>query len=218
MKSTSILEYCKEKEIAFLPIWFRHLWLRLTTKQNIVSGGHVSLSGKIDVKGRLMIGMDNIILSLPKTSTWIKTAGDFMCNGIVNIHRGCRIEVAEGAKLELNNCFINNNCLILCQHGISIGVDTAIGWNTQILDEDFHEVVRCERDVLRGGGDIRQEINIGKHVLIGNNCYIYKGVTIADGCVVASNSVVKKSLLKPNTLYAGSPVKEICEIKEWTSC
>ena len=68
-----------------------------------------------------------------------------------------------------------------------------------------------------GGGDIRQEINIGKHVLIGNNCYIYKGVTIADGCVVASNSVVKSSLLESSTLYAGVPAKAICKIENWTN-
>ena len=58
-------------------------------------------------------------------------------------------------------------------------------------------------------------MEIGKHVLIGNNCYNYKNVKIADGVVVASNSVVKKSLLEPNTLYAGVPAKEICKIDNW---
>ena len=62
-----------------------------------------------------------------------------------------------------------------------------------------------------GGG-----VKIGKHVLIGNNCFIYKDVVIADGCVVASNSVVKNSLLEPNTLYAGVPAKAICKIEKWT--
>lgn len=217
MRAKDLYSYCKMNGVAFITSWFRHVWLRLSIKQNIVVGRKVTLCGKPDVRGRLMIGMDNSILSLPKTRTWIKNAGELICSGIVDIHRGCRIEVADGAQLVLDNCFVNNNCLILCQHGISIGTNTAIGWNTQICDEDYHKVIRCERDVLRGGGNIRQEINIGKHVLIGNNCFIYKEVTIADGCVVASNSVVKKSLLKPNTLYAGNPAKEICEIKDWTN-
>lgn len=46
-----------------------------------------------------------------------------------------------------------------------------------------------------------------------NNCFIYKNVEIADGCVVASNSVVKKSLLEPNMLYAGVHAKAICKIE-----
>ena len=217
MRAKALYAYCKSKEFLFFPIWLRHLWLRLTTKQNLVVGRYVSMCGAPDVNGRLMIGMDDSVLSLPQTYTLLKIAGELICRGIVNIHRGCRIEVAKGAQLVFENCFVNNNCLILCQHGIKIGSESAIGWNTQICDEDYHEIVRCERDVLRGGGDIRQEINIGKHVLIGNNCYIYKGVTIADGCVVASNSVVKSSLLESNTLYAGVPAKAICKIENWTN-
>ena len=64
--------------------------------------------------------------------TTIKMCGRLMVNGISRIQRGCRIEVCENATLELNNCFVNNNCLILCGHSISIGAGTAIGWNTQI--------------------------------------------------------------------------------------
>lgn len=218
MKAKALYTYCRNCGVPFLHTWLRHLYLLLTTKQNVVVGQDVSMDAKPMVNGRLMIGMDNSILSLPKSSTWIKNAGEFICKGIVDINRGCRIEVSEDARLVLDNCFINNNCLILCQHEMSVGSGTSIGWNTQICDEDYHEVVRCEYDVLRVvGGNIRQGIVIGKHVLLGNNCFIYKGVTIADGCVVASNSVVKKSLLKPNTLYAGNPAKEICEIQSWTS-
>ena len=58
-------------------------------------------------------------------------------------------------------------------------------------------------------------MNIGKNVLITNHCYIYKGVTVADGCVVASNSVLKNSFTKPNMLIAGNPAREIEEIKGW---
>ena len=152
--------------------------------------------------------------------TVCKLIGTLIVNGIVRIQRGCRIDVGDAAMLELNNCFINSNCIILCQHGISIGYGTAIGWNTQICDEDYHQVICANTLNTPNSQDFdgtSREIKIGNHVLIGNNCFIYKGVSIADGCVVASNSVVKKSLLEPNTLYAGVPAKAICKIENWTN-
>lgn len=219
MRIRDIYTTCKQSDICFVPTLIRHWSWRVVRHANVLLSPcvHWSGNGIINIHGRLTIGFDNSILSHPHTPTTIKMFGNLIVNGIARIQRGCRIEIGEGATLELNNSFINNNCLILCQHGISIGAETSIGWNSQICDEDYHEVVRCEQPSKRGGGDIRCNIVIGNHVLIGNSCFIYKGVHIADGCVVASNSVVKSSLTEPNTLYAGAPAKAICKIEKWTN-
>ena len=219
MRIRDIYTTCKQSDINFIPTLIRHWYWRIVRHANLLISSRVfwSGNGNANINGRLTVGFDNSILSHPHTPTTIKMFGNLIVKGIVRIQRGCHIEVGEGATLELNNCFINNNCLILCEHGISIGAETAIGWNTQICDENYHEVIRREQTLKRGGGDIRNNIAIGKHVLIGNNCFIYKGVHIADGCVVASNSVVKSSLMEPNTLYAGVPAKAICKIENWTN-
>lgn len=145
---------CKKNGIRFVPTLIRHWYWRIVGHVNILLSSHVHWFGndKTDIRGRLMVGFDNSILSHPNTPTTIKMFGNLIVNGIVRIQRGSRIEVGEGATLELNNCFINNNCLILCEHGLSIGAETAIGWNTQICDEDYHDVIRCERHSKRGGG------------------------------------------------------------------
>ena len=57
-------------------------------------------------------------------------------------------------------------------------------------------------------------IFIGDHVWIGANSTILKGVSIGDGAIVAAGAVVTKDV-KPNTIVAGCPAKEIKEIKEW---
>ena len=144
---------CKQSGISFVPTLIRHWYWRLVRHVNILLSPHVHWFGKgrININGRLMAGFDNSVLSHPNTPTTIKMFGNLIVTGIVRIQRGSRIEIGEGATLELNNCFINNDCLILCEHGLSIGAESAIGWNTQICDEDYHEIVRCERDVLRGG-------------------------------------------------------------------
>lgn len=151
---------CKQSGISFVPTLIRHWYWRIMRHANVLLSPCVRWLGKgiTNINGRLMVGCDNSILSHPNTPTTIKMFGNLNVNGIARIQRGCRIEVANGATLELDDCYINNNCLILCQHGISIGTETAIGWNTQICDEDYHEIVRANKQNptqiarLRGGG------------------------------------------------------------------
>lgn len=49
---------------------------------------------------------------------------------------------------------------------------------------------------------------IGSNVWIGNHVSITKGTVIADGCIVASCSVVNKQFHTANTLIAGVPAQE----------
>lgn len=44
---------------------------------------------------------------------------------------------------------------------------------------------------------------IGDHCFIGSNVTIAKEVTIANGCMISSNSFVRHSCLEPNTLMGG---------------
>lgn len=164
MRIQDVHTICKQNNIRFLPTLLRHLYWRFVCHANVLLSPRVCWSGngKVNICGRLMIGFDNSILSHSNVPTTIKLSGNLITNGTVRLQRGSRIEVGDAATLELNNCFVNNNCLILCQHGISIGYGTAIGWNTQICDEDYHEVLRantCDlneiQDFARGGGKNR---------------------------------------------------------------
>jgi acetyltransferase-like isoleucine patch superfamily enzyme len=59
-----------------------------------------------------------------------------------------------------------------------------------------------QRNVLRG------KIVIGKDVFIGTNAVVHPGVTIGEGAVVGSCSLVLQDC-EPWTIYAGVPCKEI---------
>lgn len=138
MRIRDIYTACKQSDICFIPTIIRHWYWRVVRHVNILLSPHVHWfgNGKTDIHGRLMVGFDNSILSHPNTPTSIKMFGNLIVNGIARIQRGCRIEIGEDATVKLDNCFINSNCLILCQHSISINVETAVGWNTQICDDD----------------------------------------------------------------------------------
>ena len=56
----------------------------------------------------------------------------------------------------------------------------------------------------------RSFVKLEKHSFIGTNAIIHPGVTIAEGCVIGSGSVVTKST-EPWSIYHGSPAKKVKE-------
>jgi acetyltransferase-like isoleucine patch superfamily enzyme len=55
---------------------------------------------------------------------------------------------------------------------------------------------------------IHQEVNIGKHVVIGTGSVILPGVFLCDGCAVGAMSLVNKSFNIPEIIF-GIPAKSI---------
>ena len=71
---------------------------------------------------------------------------------------------------------------------------------------------------IKVGERINQQLNSSEAITIGNdvwlasNVTILKGVAIADGAVVAANSLVNKDI-GPNEIWAGTPAKKIGDRK-----
>lgn len=100
------------------------------------------------------------------------------------------------------NVVINQYCLLDCRHyPIHIKHNTDIGPYTRIWtlghnpDSPVHEV--------KGAA-----ITIGHHVWIASGVIILPGINIGDGAVVASGSVVHKSI-DEMSIVAGNPAQEI---------
>ena len=91
---------------------------------------------------------------------------------------------------------IGNNCQI------TSGVKMFTHGGGQILRDKYPDF------------DIFGKINIGDYVYIGANAIIMPGVTIEDHVLVASGSVVTKSL-RARGVYGGNPAKYICSIDEY---
>jgi acetyltransferase-like isoleucine patch superfamily enzyme len=128
-------------------------------------------------------------------------------NGAVLVGPGVRLLVGEQAVLELDDVYINSDSSIVCCKHVKIGKGTTIGWDVEILDNDFHRLVRENYEVSK-------PILIGSHVWIGNRAMILKGVTIGSGSVVAAGAVVTKNVPE-NTLVAGVPAKVIRKDIHW---
>lgn len=122
------------------------------------------------------------------------------------ISNGCSIYVASNAYLSLEKDVFLNACVkICCEKAITIGSQTRISWESQIIDTDFHYFVSDQKIK-----NCQKKIVIGKNVWIGNRVTLNKGSEIADWSIIASGSLVNRNFSnQSHVLLAGMPAKII---------
>lgn len=100
--------------------------------------------------------------------------------------------------------YINSGCLMMSAGGITIGDDTQIAANVQLISNNHdlkdRQVITCK------------PIVIGKNVWVGAGATILPGVKIGDNSVVGASSVVTKDV-PSDTVVAGNPARFIKDIK-----
>lgn len=129
-----------------------------------------------------------------------KTAG--MRTKSSNIRSGCTF---RGKNLVIeNDVFLNHNVFIDSWEKVTIKENTAIAFDVLICTSS-HKIGESAK---RAGISDRKPVNIGKGCWIGARATILPGVIIGDGCVIAAGAIVTKDC-KPNTLYAGTPAREV---------
>lgn len=119
------------------------------------------------------------------------------------------IETFGDGYVELGDNTGASSVVISSRSRIVIGKRCKIGGNVRIFDHDFHsldfEVRRSEKDSQHVES---QPINIGNDVFIGTNAIILKGVSIGERSIVASGSIVTKSI-PVDQVWGGNPAKFI---------
>jgi acetyltransferase-like isoleucine patch superfamily enzyme len=114
------------------------------------------------------------------------------------------------SKIEIGrNVWVNNNAAMISEgEGIFIGDNTLIGVNFCAMDSDFHDL----NPEKRMNGEAKTgAIRIEANVFIGSNVTILKGVSIGENSVIASGSVVTRSI-PGNTIAGGNPCKIIKDL------
>jgi acetyltransferase-like isoleucine patch superfamily enzyme len=92
--------------------------------------------------------------------------------------------------------------VIVCRLEVRVGAGSFLGWETLIMDTDFHHVVRAGDTKER---PVDQAVTIGETVWIGARSVILKGSVIGDGSVVAAAARVAGRFPEPNQLLVGNP-------------
>jgi acetyltransferase-like isoleucine patch superfamily enzyme len=158
----------------------------------------------IETTDRLEIGINYVGFIHKTDKTLLNIKGKLKLNGNYSIGRGCRFDIGKNAVVSIGKGgYTNCNTTFIIMHRLTIGDNCAISWDCQFLDEDFHKII------YDGKKESNNSIVIGNNVWIGCGVKIYKSTIIPNGCVIASNSVVKGKFSLENTIIGGNPAKVI---------
>lgn len=207
-----LYDRCKKSRSWFVLVLLRALYYKLVHGKMLLLNQHATIIGvrNLTLGGYMRVGLGHPDFVLPSEKTYLNIRGKVHIKGNHIVSKGCRWDIAKDAVVTIgNNGYMNANTKLIIMHRLDIGDECAISWDCQFLDEDFHEIQ------YEGKKDTDSSIIIGNHVWIGCGARIYKGTVIADGCVVASDSVVRGKFLTPNCIIGGNPAKVIKENIVW---
>lgn len=126
--------------------------------------------------------------------------GTVQFEGTAYLGSGSRISVSDSGKLVLGDNFvITGASTIICEKEITFGNECLLSWDVLLMDSDFHDII-----VDAEKTNYPQPINIGNHVWIGCQNTILKGVNIPDNVIIASNSVITRSVEESNIIVGGN--------------
>ncbi|MBV8756668.1 MAG: acyltransferase [Deltaproteobacteria bacterium] len=144
----------------------------------------------------------------------------------IAIGRDCFVEgtlVTETAAASVvlgDNVFVGAETLLAAAAGIVVEDDVLISYQCLVTDADNHSLRYSERkDDLRrwlaGKHDwsrvAKAPVRICRGAWLGARVIVTKGVTIGEGAVVGTGSVVTKDVA-PYTIVAGNPARVIREL------
>jgi acetyltransferase-like isoleucine patch superfamily enzyme len=131
----------------------------------------------------------------------------------VEIRSGVCIEAyAPGGSVVLrlaDRVVVGHNVRFVAVNGIYVGEDVGVGHGTTIADtiHDWTEVVEgvpASRSSFVEGPPLRIE----RGAWIGNNCQLYRGITIGERAIVAPGSVVTRDV-PAETMVSGNPGRRV---------
>ena len=191
-----------KKIVPFIRFLVHYLFLDKCGLKNYVYTA-VRFSGRRKIK----IGRNNIFSNNSSLLADSGIKNDFIEIGSYNIISSYSICKSHGGFVKIgNNNFIGERSQIQGKGGATIGNQCMIAANTFISSSNHDYSDPQSIEYLKK--EIGKPVNIGNKVWIGANCVITAGVTIGDCAIIGAGSVVTQSI-KPYTLVAGVPAKEI---------
>lgn len=136
-----------------------------------------------------------------------------------SVHGLTAFDVGPRGVVTFGAFSITNGSQFVCDQEITIGTGSMLGWNTVIMDSrraPLDPVARraaLERVPHHPQRRLLAEVEtapvrIGSNVYVGFDVMILPGVTIGDGAVVGSRSVVFEDV-PPHTVVVGNPARVV---------
>ena len=134
-----------------------------------------------------------------------------------SVHGLTAFDLGPRGRLLFGAFSITNGTQFVCDSEITIGTGTMLGWNSVVMDS-FRvpvepETRRAVMEQVPTSAPRRllaqvetAPVRIGSNAYIGFDVMVLPGVTIGDGAIVGSRSVVTEDV-EPHTVVAGNPAR-----------
>lgn len=148
---------------------------------------------------------------------WINGVGDIIVGDDVLVDGKCGINFGamftQRPELVIgSHTTIGHGCVFTVARRVEIGSNCLFASNVFVFDSPGHQNDPAARLAhLPPRDEDVKPIKIGDNVWIGNGCVICPGVTIGEGSVVATRSVVTNDV-PPYSLVAGYPARKIATL------
>jgi len=165
---------------------------------------------------------DNSVITGPDAFKRFRTTRD---PGLV-IGANCTMDLTHfsfqpDGQVEVGDWCVFASVVLMCEERITIGNHVAIGWNSYVMDSDFHPMEPVQRlaDALAcsplGGPPVikrptipTRPVVIEDDVWIGPGCMIFKGVRIGAGSFIEPGSVLTTDV-PPRSRVLGNPAQVV---------
>ena len=130
--------------------------------------------------------------------------GTIIFRGTATVGNDCYLRVDKFATWDVGDHFcVTAGYKMTCSNSITFEDDVLIGFDTYMLDTDFHHMTTASSNEYPPSFG---PIHIGKGCWIGFGNVILKNTYLPEKCIVASKSMLnKKYNCPPMTLLAGTP-------------
>ena len=148
-----------------------------------------------------------------------KKSGAVVFGNHVSCYAGCSFSIGKNGQCAVGDFTLLNGALVMAEEKIEIGSHCLISWNVVLMDtyrvpfnawERRRELERVPtREPRLTAADVpARPIHVERNVWIGFDACVLPGVTIGEGSVVGTRSVVFEDV-PPYTVVAGNPARVI---------
>ena len=217
------LNYSKLNFIKTLLFNFRTMPFNVAIRLPVFLYGKIDtyyLKGKVEFqgcqvkRGLVRMGMNKEFLGTVKGSSLIvlEPYSKLIFKGKSEFSSNFLLRTGDGAELKIGkDTFFGSSVKIVCIKKVVIGNYTRIGFESQVIDSNFHYTYNVENKKV---SPRENEITIGEYNWIGNRTTISKGARTKPYTIIASSSIVNRDyniLDDEYVVLAGQPAKVLAK-------
>lgn len=167
-------------------------------------------NAKLIIHGQLVVEKRSASGAIGSPIILLHEGAKLVINNRVKIGPNTHIEVGKNGRLLFgqeggNETSFSYGCKIIANQLIEIGSSCLFSWDILIMDTSTHYI----------NGQIKNSpIIISDYVWVAAKAVILKGVRIASNCIIATGSVVTKSVPE-NCLIGGNPARILKTDVQW---